>query len=547
MKIGALNIKDNLIKKILIVFLICCVNTFYVQGQNYIIKDENFVKGNALKFHKRDSAIFFYNKGYELRLSKGDTLEAITNLIALSEIHGHNLNYGKSYDGYWTALLLAEKSKDSYSKSKVYLGLGWLYSYYKRNQNAFEYFKKSLKIRKQLNNQKLLHINNLSENYFSLACYYRGNKDFVKVGLYLDSIVQIKNKDATLGKSYYFEAEYGYLLSLDGKYEEAIKKLNAAKTYFEVHSPSYLVIIHAFLGKVFFKKGNNAKAEEHFKKSLSYSKQFKSHLGHRIEIYNLLYQVSLKTNKSKEAIHYLLKEKELNDKIFGIKSDKNSHLFEIKDTYRLEKENQVRLINQQKIKDLEYEESIWFLQSVVLVITIVFLLFYGFAFFQKIRTKHKNEKILLKERQNLELKRQKEIIEIKNKELTESALRIIEKDEFIANIKKKLSKQKDKVDVNVIKRILRSIQGNPTSNWAEFEARFTTINQSFYNNLKTKFPNLRQTDLKICALVKLNFSSKDMSKLIGISIDSVNTSRSRLRKKLGLSREQNLEEFINNL
>ena len=56
---------------------------------------------------------------------------------------------------------------------------------------------------------------------------------------------------------------------------------------------------------------------------------------------------------------------------------------------------------------------------------------------------------------------------------------------------------------------------------------------------------LKQTDLKICALVKLNFPSKDMAKLLGISVESVHTSRHRLRKKLGLERNDNLEEFIN--
>lgn len=187
------------------------------------------------------------------------------------------------------------------------------------------------------------------------------------------------------------------------------------------------------------------------------------------------------------------------------------------------------------------------MQSILLVITIIFLILFGYFYFQKIREKHKNEQHLLKEKQKLELKRQKEIIEIKNKELTESALRIIEKDEFIDSINKKLRNESGKIDVTIIKRIIKNIQGNSKSNWSEFEARFTSINQSFYKELKTKFPNLRQSDLKLCALAKLNFSSKDMAKLLGISVESVHTSRSRLRKKLGLKRNNNLEEFINNL
>ncbi len=81
-------------------------------------------------------------------------------------------------------------------------------------------------------------------------------------------------------------------------------------------------------------------------------------------------------------------------------------------------------------------------------------------------------------------------------------------------------------------------------NWEEFEARFVSINQSFYRRLQEKFPQLSQRDLKLCALIKLNFSSKEMAKLLGISVESAHTSRYRLRKKLNLTREVNLTEFI---
>ena len=537
--------KTNLRLTILMVSLL--VFHQKTNGQNSIRKDDFFAKAQVLKFQNPDSALFYYNKGYQSSLIRKDTSRAIKNLIALSKLHGHNLNYGKSYDGYWTALLLAEKSQDHFSKSNIYIGLGMLYSYYKRSTKALEYYEKSLEIRRSLFHKNLLHKDFLTENYFTIASYYRGNRDYKKVKTYLDSIKFIKDSDPLLKKSYYLEAEYGFLAFVNGQHDIAIEKLKSAQVFFEKNSPSYLVMIHSFLGKVYYNKGDINKAEEHFKKSLNYAKKFKSHLANRIEVYKQLYKVSIKKNNHIEAIKYLEKEKELNYKIFDIKSPKNDHLFEIKDKYRLEKEKQSRLLNEEKIKNLESEDRIWFLQSVLLVVVIVSLILFGLFFIHNIRTKHKNEKALLKHKQDLELKRQENIIELKNRELTESALRIIEKDEFISNIKIKLKKQKDNIDVNVINRLLRSIQGNPKSNWAEFEARFTSINQSFYNNLKNRFPQLRQTDLKICALVKLNFTSKEMSKLIGISVDSVNTSRSRLRKKLGLSRDQNLEEFINNL
>jgi DNA-binding CsgD family transcriptional regulator len=62
-----------------------------------------------------------------------------------------------------------------------------------------------------------------------------------------------------------------------------------------------------------------------------------------------------------------------------------------------------------------------------------------------------------------------------------------------------------------------------------------------------KYPKLSQGDQKICALIKLNFSSKEMSRLLGISVESVHTSRHRIRKKMDLPRSVNLEDYINSL
>ena len=84
-------------------------------------------------------------------------------------------------------------------------------------------------------------------------------------------------------------------------------------------------------------------------------------------------------------------------------------------------------------------------------------------------------------------------------------------------------------------------------NWTEFETRFVSINEKFYKKITKRYPNLTQNDQRLCALVKLNLSSKEIAKLLNMSNESVHTTRSRLRKKLNLSREVNLKQFIANL
>ncbi len=73
---------------------------------------------------------------------------------------------------------------------------------------------------------------------------------------------------------------------------------------------------------------------------------------------------------------------------------------------------------------------------------------------------------------------------------------------------------------------------------------FEKVNSSFFQRLKNQFPDLTQSDLKLCALISLNLSMKEMAELMGISPESVKMARHRLRKKLNLVTEENLTEFL---
>lgn len=536
----------NFNKIYILLFFIVAFNTNTISSQEKELTSSTLSKAVLLKFKQPDSATFYFEKGYKHNLIKKDTLSAINFLIQLSELYAHNVNYGKSYDGYWEALLLAEKSNDLFSTASIYQGLGWLYSFYKRNDEALKYFNHSISIRKGLirEDNSPTNYSYLQSDYFAVLNLYRANKDYKNVEKYLDSCYLIKKINIEEPDCFYLDPEEAFLNATKGNFKKSLNKLNTSKLYFEENNPSYLVIIHALLGQVYRLKGDKNKSIFHYKKSLQISKESKTHLNYRITAYETLSEIYFEQKNIKEAYKYLKLTKQRNEEIFGGQSENNKHLLEIKDKYRIEKDKQTNLIKQQHIAKLEHEEKISYLQSVILTIVLIFLILYGYVWGKHLRNKHKNEKRILEEKQQLKTQKQNEILELKNKELTESALRLIEKDEFISSIKKRISNQKN-IDSNVLKRMLKTIQRTPSSNWKEFEARFTTINQCFYDKLKTGFPQLSQTDQKICALVKLNFPSKDMSRLLGISVESVHTSRYRLRKKLGLNRNDNLEEFIN--
>ncbi|WP_091891018.1 hypothetical protein [Polaribacter sp. KT25b] len=138
----------------------------------------------------------------------------------------------------------------------------------------------------------------------------------------------------------------------------------------------------------------------------------------------------------------------------------------------------------------------------------------------------------------------KELLDVKNKELTTNTLQLIEKEQVI----KKLSDYIKEISPdNKTKMILKSLEKNSTSLWDSFNRRFNQLNKGFYERLQKKVPDLSRGDRKFCALIKLNFSGKEMAYLLGISLGSVHVARHRLRKKMNLERNQNLTKFINSI
>ncbi|MEM1123747.1 MAG: hypothetical protein AAGJ18_25135, partial [Bacteroidota bacterium] len=240
----------------------------------------------------------------------------------------------------------------------------------------------------------------------------------------------------------------------------------------------------------------------------------------------------------------LQKWQALDRQFFDSRSKNNASLLEIKDAFQASKEKQKQALQAQRLTQLEQEEKVAFLQRTLLLMTIGFLIFAGFLSYNYVRNKHKAEKVLIRTKRELEIKKANELIELKNRELAASSIKLIEKEEILNTLKGQLSKGEGGISGVELKKIVRSISNSNTQNWDEFETRFTSVNKDFYKNLNRQHPKLSRGDLRLCALIKLNLTSKEMAKLLGISLESVHTNRYRLRKKLGLTKAVSLTEFI---
>ena len=83
--------------------------------------------------------------------------------------------------------------------------------------------------------------------------------------------------------------------------------------------------------------------------------------------------------------------------------------------------------------------------------------------------------------------------------------------------------------------------------WKEFEVRFQQVHTDFYKKLTNKYPYLTSNDLKLCAFLRLNMSTKEISAITFQSYNTLSTARYRLRKKLGLDDHANLVSFLSQI
>lgn len=141
-------------------------------------------------------------------------------------------------------------------------------------------------------------------------------------------------------------------------------------------------------------------------------------------------------------------------------------------------------------------------------------------------------------------------LELKNRELANAATNIIYKNELLDNLHQELLDLKDKngkalsnEQLQKINKLINNAKSDDRD-WDLFEKSFNESHENFFKKLKVNYPSLSPNDLKLCAYLRLNMSSKDIASLINISIRGVEIRRYRLRKKFNLSTDKNLNEFL---
>ena len=204
----------------------------------------------------------------------------------------------------------------------------------------------------------------------------------------------------------------------------------------------------------------------------------------------------------------------------------------------------------------------WYATNLALFIYLIILSFlFNFIhksyknYYQKQEEKLIEENNLLLEIKELENEQQlmklrneqlAEVVDSKNRELAVSTMSLINKNELLTVIKEDLKKTSTDDNRSSVKSLIMSITKNISEedSWKVFKEAFDSTDKDFLKKVKVAHNSLTPNDLRLCAYLRLNLSSKEIAPLLNISVRSVEIKRYRLRKKMELTHEKGLVEYI---
>jgi tetratricopeptide (TPR) repeat protein/DNA-binding CsgD family transcriptional regulator len=542
----------------------------------------NFLSGsfvNAQDLARVDSLLYLIER------EKDDSIRVYLN-VAISKAYSKtdvikSLKYGEK------ALAIAEKSYDKNLISYALFNMGVSFFYQGILELSVPYFYRYLEINIELKNEKAIayamvnigaiHLNlkqleEAADNFEqALATFERIYAGSAKPGnetisIYNNLGVVAKDRQQSeIAIDYYmrgislarrtpgYETELGNLLNnlgnlyLDlGRTEESIQNLTEA-LQLRVEIDDKVGIVKSYLSLAKYYWAQNV--EERRLKYLYLANNLANKVGivsSSAEAQKFLFEIYQNKQMPDSALKYHLLYTSLNERLNKDAAVKELKHFEISTRFR---ENERLLKFEHKRRELRYQ-----LAGLTLTLTIVILgfLFY-LAYSRNRRLKLEKENAFLNAK-NVELEKNKleSELETRNKELATNVMYQIKKNELINHIVLKLQKHSPsdvKKYPNWVLEIIRDLEKTQDQTvWNEFELRFQQVHNDFYKRLNEINSDLSLNERRICAFLRLQMTTKEISSITGQSYRSIEVARTRLRKKLNLTNsETGLIGFLSTL
>lgn len=473
-------------------------------------------------------AMAYAIKAKELAIILDNPLFEAQSMDAIGSIYYDIGNKVKSSENFYASLKIYESLKDKQGLGSTLCRIGTLYLEQKEYDKATQFFKKSISYAEEIKS-----VSGIASNLNNLAKVYSETEEYDKaLQNYSEALkINLKNKNIYLAANNYLNIADVYLKLK--QYEKAEENINKSTSLFsQLGNNLRKTKGKVLLSQVLFESGQYDKCKELTEKVLGEA----LNLGYKEVIANasgILSDLYLKNADSATAFKYYKLEKEYTDSLFLDEKQKTLTQLELK--YQFEKNEQELKLAQQR------KNIVIMIISAVLLFSVIII----FLILKQLRLKAR--------KLELEKESHEQQIEFKNKEMVLNVMSLMKKNEMLADLSEKLVLIEQETTAGdskeTIRKVAREIQKSQEEEiWKEFSLRFKEVHGQFYDKLLKEFPALTPNELKLCAFLRLNLSSKDIAELTGQRINTLETARYRLRQKLGIvNSDTNLVTFLSSL
>ncbi|MDA3910621.1 MAG: transcriptional regulator [Bacteroidales bacterium] len=466
---------------------------------------------------------------------------------------------------------------------KTHENLGVFYADFSDFENSLWHLTEARALaEKSGSHQRLESINlNLGTTYVEAGMYDKGIKLLKKAYTYfennetdkLDFIIAASTNIGVAYKSlgdtdsamYYYNkaVEYGKLNK--DNHQLGAPLLNIGELYYTQGNNEIALSYYSAALKI-FEETNNKKGVWHskfeiFKTQLQFEKSemfadslvfvanhFRkindlNYLGKSLSALQVYYE---ENNKYKRALYFANELMEVKNKISQVEIINKINQMEVK--IRI---GQIKAENKLHIEQIRNKNRLVLFQWIT--ITGIFLIL--FLIFLILFNRKKHQKQLIESHlstSQIKQEKLKDELFFRDKELENFALHIVQKNEFLNDIKAELKKLKKNASEQNAERIkllsLKISQSLKINKELEvFKNRIDEVNEKFFSVLSKNYPDLTENEKRLCALLKLNLSSKEIAAINEISVGAVTMARYRLRKKIGMSHKSDFADFFRKL
>ncbi|MEO1213627.1 MAG: tetratricopeptide repeat protein [Bacteroidota bacterium] len=516
-----------------------------------------------------------YKKGLNYAKDFGDKEQEAIYHGNLAIIHYYLGDWEASVAGFKEALKLNEKLGRKEKVADGYANLANLFQMEGKHVESVDYYLEAIRIFEEIGLQ-----NGIGTTLFNLANLYHQREEDSTAYTYFDQAEQIfrtEKDSASLARSlssksvsYFNWQEYDQAEKLLG--EALIISQNIGDAQAHMHILYKLGTLYNYQGKTAkaemslrkaFEMAEMQQSNQHIcwiKTELALAEKAKGNYAKGLQLLDEAMSVAREIGMA-EYFHEISKIKsELLEKLpdyraaldtykdYASQKDslltekKNSRIAELQTVYETEKKDK-------EIAILEKDAALSQIRIYGMSAGLVVFVFIGFLLLNQQRMKREKDREIFDQKQEIqEQKLQVAHLEREQmaQELNSQVLNFCRKNEFLQGLKsdmQSLEEQKQGREIkNLIRKIDLDLKGD--QDWESFLHSFSQVHPGFTYSLTQRYEGITPNEIRLASLMRMNLSGKEIAAMLNISADGVKKARHRLRKKLGIEPEVNLQDFL---